>query len=318
MTLVSVVIPCFNGERFLGEALTSVLAQTHRDLAVLVGDDGSRDGSLAIARGTRDRRVRVVCQENGGVAAARNLGAAEARGEYLAFLDQDDAWCPGKLERQLRCFTEEPRSALVYTDCLVVDEHGTLLYRWSARNTLYSGSVFEQLIPESVVPLSTILLRRRTFEAVGGFRAFRYVEDLDLILRILMHGALGVVREPLARYRLHAESTSRVLGIDVATEEVLTLCRELMERHAERRTAIRTALGRYLYAAGKAAFYQGRTELAARYLSESDRQAPSWRTREFARLMCAAPGVVLGIRRLVKRLRRESVPPVAKPSGPLA
>ena len=97
---VSVVIPTYNRAHILGRAIDSVLQQTHRDLELIIVDDGSSDGTAALVRGIEDPRVRYVHQQNRGVSAARNRGIAEARAEWLAFLDSDDEWLPQKLERQ--------------------------------------------------------------------------------------------------------------------------------------------------------------------------------------------------------------------------
>jgi glycosyltransferase involved in cell wall biosynthesis len=98
--LISCVVPVFNGERYLGEALDSILAQTYRPLELLVVDDGSTDGTAALVTRYRDQ-IRPLFQPNAGQAAARNLGLSVARGEFVAFLDADDLWHPEKLARQM-------------------------------------------------------------------------------------------------------------------------------------------------------------------------------------------------------------------------
>src|SRR5205085_3507230 len=106
----------------------------------------------------------------------------------------------------------------VYADSYIVSEQGAVLGRYSDRHRLPAGDVFDELVAKSVIPVSTIVVPRRTFLDAGGFRAFRYVEDLDLILRVAVAHPIDVVTEPLSRYRLHDESTSRTLGIEVATD----------------------------------------------------------------------------------------------------
>src|SRR5689334_21141299 len=101
--LVTVVVPVYNTLPYVADALESALAQTHRELDVVVVDDGSTDGSsgVVVELAAREPRIRVVRQPNAGLAAARNAGLAAAAGEYVAFLDSDDLWLPEKLERQL-------------------------------------------------------------------------------------------------------------------------------------------------------------------------------------------------------------------------
>ena len=106
LPLVSVIIPVYNGERYLGAAIESVLAQTYRPLEVIVVDDGSTDGSAAVARGFGEA-VRCYSQENAGQAAAQNAGVEAARGDYFAFLDADDLWAENKLELQMKAFADD-------------------------------------------------------------------------------------------------------------------------------------------------------------------------------------------------------------------
>ncbi len=109
--LVSVVLPVFNGERYLAEAIESVFAQTRPDLELIVVDDGSSDGSREVAERFD---VTFLPQDHGGPGAARNVGVAHARGEYVSFIDHDDTWVPEKLEWQLDVFAQDPTADLVF------------------------------------------------------------------------------------------------------------------------------------------------------------------------------------------------------------
>jgi glycosyltransferase involved in cell wall biosynthesis len=113
--VVSVVIPAFNAARYLGEALDSVFGQTLTDLELVVVDDGSTDETPQVVQGYGSR-VRYVRQPNAGVASARNRGVAESSGRYVAFLDADDVWLPGKLERQLEALAARPSARVCHSD----------------------------------------------------------------------------------------------------------------------------------------------------------------------------------------------------------
>jgi glycosyltransferase involved in cell wall biosynthesis len=119
--LVSVVIPAYNAERWVGAAVRSVLAQTYANFEVLVVDDGSKDGTAVVAEAFGGP-VRCIRQKNGGVSRARNHGAAQARGEFLAFLDADDDWLPAKLGTQVRRLLDRPELVASFMDSLVKDE----------------------------------------------------------------------------------------------------------------------------------------------------------------------------------------------------
>jgi glycosyltransferase involved in cell wall biosynthesis len=123
--LVSVVIPCFNYGRFLPEAVDSVLSQGVTDLEVIIVDDGSTDETPEVVARLTDPRIRAYRFQNGGNSAARNHGIELARGEFLAFLDADDRWLPGKLERQLALLEAEPGVGMVFTDFRRFDDHGS-------------------------------------------------------------------------------------------------------------------------------------------------------------------------------------------------
>lgn len=216
---VSVVIPCYNAERFLGEALAGVQAQTHPPLETIVVDDGSTDSSAAVAE--RFPSVRVLRQANAGVAAARSRGLAAARGEWVAFLDADDRWRPAKLARQLARAAEG--FDFVYCDSENFGEPGFLPATRSAYSELPEGDVFRALVGGNFVTTSGVLARRSLLQAGGPFEArFSPAEDWAVWLRLAGAVPFGCVREVLVDYRVHAAGISRNTG------RMLEACRRVI------------------------------------------------------------------------------------------
>jgi glycosyltransferase involved in cell wall biosynthesis len=209
---VSVVIPVHNGEKYLAQAIDSVLAQTHRDLELLVIDDGSTDGSRAVMdRYARyDARIRILSQANRGVSAAGNLGFAEARGEWVARLDADDIFLPEKLERQIAFIKRNPDVRIVGTLGYFINCAGKTLGLVNTDGP-FTRVQFEQMAargePVFFVHSSTLMHRKAVLE-IGGYREqFVQAEDIDLWLRMAEKGhLLQKMPEPLILYRLHGES----------------------------------------------------------------------------------------------------------------
>lgn len=216
MTLVSIVVTTYNGGKrgYLREAVESVLSQTDREFELLIVDDGSTDGTPEICRTfTSDPRVRYIRKENGGPASARNAGIAEAKGDVVCFLDDDDAWLPEKLARQRARFENElPRPGLVYTAVQVVDIVGRPLYIQShpAGAGLYRRLFFENAVDAT----SSVMVSREAIEKVGNFRedifsgALQMCEDRELWIRIAREFPVVSIDEPLIRYRVHADKLS--------------------------------------------------------------------------------------------------------------
>lgn len=209
---ISVVIPVRNGEKYLSQAIESVLVQTHRDLELLIVDDGSTDSTAAIIRrcASRDSRVRCLSQENRGVAASANRGLEEARGEWVARLDCDDVFLPGKLERQSAFIRKNPDARIVGTLGCFINNAGRVLGLVSTGGP-FTKAEFEDMAargePVFFIHSST-LMHRETMLAIGGYREqFAQAEDVDLWLRMAEKGHLLLkMPEPLLMYRLHGES----------------------------------------------------------------------------------------------------------------
>lgn len=211
MARVSTLMPVYNGAAYVGQAIESVLAQREVDVELIVIDDGSTDDTPQILAGFGDR-IRVLRQSNAGHVKARNNGARIATGEWLAFLDADDEWLPDKLIKQLA--RTDQRTQVVYTERMNFGEVERLTTKQSDSQELLEGDIFEPLLTHgNFVTVSSVLIRRDVFDQLGGFEESLLVcEDWDMWLRYTAQGGhIGVVREPLTRYRWHSGAMTRNL-----------------------------------------------------------------------------------------------------------
>lgn len=217
---ISVVMPAYNHERFVGAAVESVLGQTCGDLELVVIDDGSTDRTADIVRGYQDPRVRYLHQENQDAYNALNRGLREARGAFVAILNSDDLYAPSRLERLLQ-EQESSGAVCLFTDVTAIDAEGHPLeapsFFWNvwhqgnreyyfAQGDLYTGFLHGNFM----VTTSNLFLTREAREQIGFFSPLRYLHDYDYIFRALL-AYPGRVRylhhEKLLRYRLHGSNT---------------------------------------------------------------------------------------------------------------
>jgi glycosyltransferase involved in cell wall biosynthesis len=211
MLTVAVIIPTYNYGRFLAEAIESVLAQTLVPAEIVVVDDGSTDGTAEIVAKFGDR-VWYVRQENAGVCAARNRGAAESSGEFIAFLDADDSWEPEKLEKQLEKFAEDAEIGLVHCGMREFDSETGETVQFYVEGG--EGELWRELVlwegPAVNVSGSAVMVRRRAFEEVGKFdTAIKVGEDWDFCYRVARRWKVGFVPEALLNYRSHVAGAHR-------------------------------------------------------------------------------------------------------------
>ena len=206
---VSVVIATHNYGRYLPAALDSALGQTDRDFEIVVVDDGSTDDTPTVIQSyLHEPRLTYQRTERRGQPKAKNLGIRLARGPLIAFLDADDVWLPAKLERQVPLFDGEPDLGVVYSRRLLVDEEGFELEY--AQPSLHRGWVLSRIFRSNFVCFSSSVVRRRVFEAVGGFdESIGLAIDYDLWLRVALGYRFDFVDEPLVKYRTGHESLSR-------------------------------------------------------------------------------------------------------------
>ncbi len=218
---VSVVIPLYNGERYIAETLQSVLAQTFTDFEVLIIDDGSTDQSISICKSFNDDRIRYVHQTNRGLSGARNTGIHSAKGEYIAFIDADDLWSPKKLEMHLEHFRFLPKMGLSYSYSALIDESGraygafllsgrspTTASHCFVRNPIGNGS--NAVIRASVLKGSNWSSSEENTDLLVFDEELRQAEDFELWVRIAAAGnwELHCIPTPLTLYRINSSGLS--------------------------------------------------------------------------------------------------------------
>jgi len=249
MPPVSVIMPAFNVEHYIAEAIESVLAQTFTDCRLVIVDDGSTDRTLAIAERYRDAfpdRIVLLSQDNRGVAAARNRAIAACRAEVFALLDADDAWWPTFLEAQMRILDAQPRLAIVSGNALVRGgpNHGQPVR--PPVDPRPGPGLLEILADEQAVFIMAVF-RRSVLDEIGGFdERFRSNEDYDFWIRAAAAGfAFARNSTPLAYYSRHSASLSAsevrmVGGVIRVYRKTLETCplgttgRSIVERQIER------------------------------------------------------------------------------------
>jgi glycosyltransferase involved in cell wall biosynthesis len=226
---VSVIVPAFDAERFIGVALSSLCAQSVQDWDAWIVDDGSTDRTLEIARSfaVSDPRFQVLTQPNSGTPAVpRNKAIASSRGRFVSFLDPDDYYLPGRLERQLQVMRGFPEVDMVFSDPVLIDSTGAVGDRYLQRvgyltrasphldsvgdNVYVSRASFFAFTSAAIAGPSTssVMVRRSALERQRQWFAedLAIGEDLDLWFRIIERGRVAFVDEPLNAYRQHPGS----------------------------------------------------------------------------------------------------------------
>ncbi|HCM41807.1 MAG TPA: glycosyl transferase [Candidatus Omnitrophica bacterium] len=212
---MSVIIPSYNRAPILERAIQSVLIQKGPPFEIIVVDDGSTDETekvvhnlFRLAGNTRPLPLKFVAQENRGVSAARNTGIYHSKGEWLAFLDSDDEWLPGKLEAQTRFFEAHPEYQICQTDEIWI-RNGFRVNKMK-KHEKKGGWIFNECLPLCAVSPSAVMMHRSLFDEVGLFREdYPACEDYELWLRVAPRYPIGLVPEPyLKKYGGHEDQLS--------------------------------------------------------------------------------------------------------------
>lgn len=219
MSKVTIIMAVYNGARYLKEAIKSVLAQTHGDFELLCLDDASTDESSNVIRSFADSRIKLHRYEknHGSPAPLRNDGIRVSRGEFIAFIDQDDIYYSDSLQARLEHFAAHPETVFVYADCSVIDSTGKSvapsLIAYTGKKP-HEGRCFRELFKGIFIPIQGVMVRRSVFDTVGLFNeALTGTEDYEMWLRIAYWFPISFVSTTLAMWRDHAVSLSKKTAV---------------------------------------------------------------------------------------------------------
>jgi glycosyltransferase involved in cell wall biosynthesis len=205
--LVSILMPAYNGEVYIEQAIESVIAQTHQNWELIIVDDGSTDSTAAIVTGFKDPRIRYTYQENRGQAAALNRGLEMARGDYVTTLDTDDWLTSNSLLDRANFLDQHPEIGVVYGDGYYCDVTGKPLRRFSEHRVGdVVGDVYDTLITTPFFGTGgNVMVRRQIFDQyeIRYDESIVWCQDYDIYIRIAEKAAFGVVDAPTLWYRMH-------------------------------------------------------------------------------------------------------------------
>jgi glycosyltransferase involved in cell wall biosynthesis len=209
MVAVSVIVPVFQNAKTIAEAIRSVLNQTFKDFEIIVIDDGSTDG-LNKQLIEFDGKIKLLRQQNLGPAAARNNGIRNSSGEFVAFLDADDIWFPGKLSKQMDLFRTNHRVEVVFGNVLFWDGSKFQGKTYFDLFKPQRGKVLFPLFASDYIPFLSVVIRKETLRKVGLFdESIRFVEDYELLLRIALDSEFDYEDKPIGAYRIGRDQISR-------------------------------------------------------------------------------------------------------------
>ena len=283
--LVSVIIPTYNYGRFLGEAVNSVLCQTFRDLECIIVDDGSSDDTDQVLASFTDRRMVVTGTPRLGVSGARNRGLELSRGDLIAFLDADDRWCPGKLERQVAVLDDEPDVDMVFTNFVrftaeegwlpdqftYVPELGKVASRKAAGGgVVIEGNPFDFLVStrEAAAWVPTVVVRRTVAGSIRFPPGVPVGEDLHYLLHVAWKSrAIAYLPDPQVEVRRHSNNAYEARDIPTYVVRVLRMLE--IDAPFAGRSAFRRRLGIELATLGTRLARQGEFTTAVEALAGS-------------------------------------------------
>ena len=292
---ISVLMPVYNTERYVAEAVESILAQTFGDFEFIIIDDGSTDGSRAILEryAKQDDRIRLISRPNIGIVGARNEALGLARGELIAVMDSDDVALPERFEVQVAYFREHPEVVCLGSMVQLIDEAGRFLFE---ENRPTDQEAIQEVALRGHCPLDhcSMMMRREAVLAVNGYDPELFLaEDLDLVLRLSERGKVVNLPQVLQKYRWHNQSISvnkHACMIDCGKLAVLRACeRRGIERRdvsipPYRPTNRQSRFGHALRV-GWTGYMRGDREMAQVYAAKAIRLIP-WRTDGWRLLAC--------------------------------
>jgi alpha-1,3-rhamnosyltransferase len=219
--LVSVLVPAYNHEQYIEEALQSVIDQAYENIEIIVINDGSTDGTGRVIEGFIQRNpgfhITYLEQKNEGICKTLNKGLKHAKGKYVALLASDDMWTPDKTLKQVQLMERNDNIGLIFSDHYFmrvreITEIKATDYKPNIRKcfkrNIQNENMYEKLMTENFIPALTVMMRRDCVDKLGGFDPELRAEDYDMWLRMAKEYPIAFIDEPLAYYRVHATNLS--------------------------------------------------------------------------------------------------------------
>ena len=230
--LVSVLMNCFNGEKYLREAIDSVINQTYQNWEIVFWDNASTDNSASIAKSYDERIKYHLASETTPLGKARNFGLKYCKGKYIAFLDTDDIWLPDKLQLQVQLMESNDKYALCYGSSITSDEHGNKIRDRRVKNT--SGFIFGELLKQYEINMQSVMLRTEILKSSGLHfdESLQYCPDYQLFMEIASRYSIGVIADNLVKYRISSNSLSSKT-IHIAPSETAYVLDKIIEHYPD-------------------------------------------------------------------------------------
>lgn len=218
--LVSVVMNCFNGEKYLRFSLKSVLNQTYQNIEIIFWDNLSSDDSAKIVKNLKDKRIKYYRGDKFvNLYEARNLAIKKAKGDFITFLDTDDWWKKNKIEKQLQLYKrKEEKIDVIYSNCYLYNNKNKTK-KLFVKNNLPEGNITKELIHNYRVALPTLFVNKRVFLKEKFNKKYNIIGDFDFVVRISQKNFFACIQEPLAFYRMH-ENNYSIKNLETYTLEL--------------------------------------------------------------------------------------------------
>lgn len=269
MTKVSIVLPCYNGARWINRAIESVLSQNSCDFELIIINDGSTDKSEEkISPYLCDAHVRYFYQKNRGFSGALNRGLKESSGDLIGFIGQDDLWMPNKLELQVKYLNKHEDIGLVFANYYSIDSDGQILREIKAKAPDFCSrqETIEHLFLGNFIGFETVLVKRECFDLVGFFdERMTAFSDHDMWLRIAGNFNIGYLNEHLVKKREHKLQLSKD-GLSTALKDEFLIVEKAINHYSFLKKSEQKRLSSLYYAMGIAMLEKGNAKDAKQAL----------------------------------------------------
>ena len=309
MPKVSVIVPSYNHERYLTQAIESILRQTFSDFELIVIDDFSEDGSAKIISeyAKKDDRIRCLFHKsNQGIARTLNEGMPMSRGEYIAYTSSDDIWEKERLEVGVEIMDRSPNVGLLHSESVVIDGDGRLTGQkfnsiYPSPTGKYSGNLFGALLRRNFMCGSSILIRRESIEGLRFNEELKYLNDWLFHLELSERNRFYYVSHPLVRYRVHERGT-KFDTLGYASDYVLML-KIIFDKYPEHIKKDREALAELYFITGYFLCLSSQVRQGRKYLLKSVMTSPL-NVRSVLGALISLPGSTRIFNMLIKVYRQ--------------